>query len=376
MSKTKNISTISIAKPQIGDAEKQAVMEVLDSGQIVQGAKVEELEANFAAFQGVKHAVATSNGTTALTTALMASGVGPGDEVIMPSFSFIATATSVLSANATPVFVDVEPVTFCLDPAQLEDAITDKTKAIMPVHLYGHAANMPEIAAIAEKHGIAIIEDAAQAHGTQINDAGVGGWGAAAFSFYATKNMTTGEGGIVTTNDDDIAARARMVRNHGMNKQYYHEAVGFNFRMTNIVAAIGVEQLKNLPAWNAARQANAAYYNDHITTVRTPMTRDGFNHVFHQYTVLTPEGADRDAMVKQLNDNGIGARVYYPLPIHCQPVFYEPREPGNTCLCGHGLNCPHLPTSKALSLRVFSLPVHPALTQAERERVVAEVNAL
>lgn len=376
MSEAKDLSPIHIAKPLIGEAEKQAVMEVLDSGQLVQGAKVAEFENAFAHFQGVKHAIATTNGTTALTTALIAAGVEPGDEVIIPSFSFVATATSILSANATPVFVDVEDETFCINPDLIEAAITKKTRAIMPVHLYGHAANMPAIAAIAQKYNLAIIEDAAQAHGSKINGECVGGWGMAAFSFYATKNITTGEGGMVTTNNDELAYRARMVRNHGMDARYYHEIIGFNFRLTNLLAAIGLVQLEHLAEWNRSRIRNADYFSQHISSVRTPITRDGYHHVFHQYTVLASEGADRDAMIKKLNERGIGARVYYPLPIHCQPVFYQQRQPGDSCVCGHGLNCPLLTVTNDLAKRVFSLPVHPALSQEDLERIVYEVNVL
>jgi perosamine synthetase len=373
MSERRNIG---IASPFIGDEEKAAVMEVLDSGMLVQGAKVAELEEKFAAFCGVKHGIATTNGTTALTVALLAHGIGIGDEVIIPSFSFVATATSVLSAGATPVFVDVEPDTFSMDPALIEDAITERTKAIMPVHLYGHPAFMPEIKAIADKHNLAIVEDSAQAHGAALDGQPVGGWGMAAFSFYPSKNMTTGEGGMVTTNDDDLAAQARMMRNHGMSQQYLHEIVGFNFRMTNVLAAIGVVQMERLPDFNAKRIANATYLNEHLTSVRTPITREGARHVFHQYTVLVPEGADRDAAVKQLNDAGIGARVYYPLPIHCQPVFRKDRSAGDTCACGHGLACPHLPQTIALTKRVFSLPVHPNLSQEDLDYIVEHVNGL
>lgn len=367
MSDTQMQRTISIAQPLIGDAEKQAVMDVLDSGQLVQGAKVAEFEQAFAEFSGVKHAVATTNGTTALTVALLASGVEPGDEVIIPSFSFVATATSILSANAVPVFVDVDAETFCMNPDLIEAAITPKTRAIMPVHLYGHPANMPQIVAVAEKHGLAIVEDAAQAHGAKINGTCVGGWGMAAFSFYPSKNMTTGEGGMVTTNDDSLAASARMIRNHGMNQQYFHEVVGFNFRMTNVLAAIGVVQMRYLADWNAARNSNAMYLNANIHSVRTPITKEGCYHVFHQYTVLAPDGADRDAMVQQLNARGVGTRVYYPLPIHRQPVFSEQYTAELDA---------SLPVTNALTKRVFSLPVHPSLTQEELEYIVREVNAL
>lgn len=367
---------INIASPMIGEEEKQAVMEVLESGMLVQGAKVAEFEEKFASYCGVKHAIATTNGTTALTVALLSQGIGAGDEVIIPSFSFVATATSILSANAVPVFVDVEPETFCINPDLIEGAITERTKAIMPVHLYGHPASMQKIAGIAQKHNLVIVEDAAQAHGAKIDGQSVGGWGMAGFSFYPSKNMTTGEGGIVTTNDDDLAQMARMVRNHGMSQQYFHEVVGFNFRMTNVLAAIGVAQIERLPAWNEKRITNATYLNDHLTNVRTPVISPNHRHVFHQYTVLVPEGADRDYALKQLNEAGIGARVYYPLPIHCQPVFRKERPDGDSCACEHGLNCPHLPQTIALTKRVFSLPVHPALTQDDLDYIIEVVNNL
>ncbi len=369
--------TIHIASPFIGAEEKAAVMAVLDSGMLVQGEQVAQLEADFARFCGVQHGIATTNGTTALTVALMASGIGAGDEVIIPSFSFVATATSLLSVGAIPVFVDVEPETFCLDPTLIEAAITPKTKAIMPVHLYGHPAPMVEIAEIAAKHGLAIIEDAAQAHGAKLDGQSVGGWGMAAFSFYPSKNMTTGEGGIVTTNNAELAAKARMIRNHGMSQQYLHEVVGFNFRMTDLLAAIGVVQLTRLPEWNTRRIANATMLNQRLTTVRTPITRAGAEHVFHQYTVLVPEGADRDAAVKTLNEAGIGARVYYPLPIHRQPVFKDHVRVGQvTCTCNDDSDCPHLPQTNALTKRVFSLPVHPALTPEDLDAIVYHVNQL
>lgn len=357
--------TIPIAQPNIGEAEKQAVMEVLDSGQLVQGAKVAAFEEAFAGFLGVKHAVATTNGTTALTLALLTCGVGPEDEVIIPSFTFVATATSVLSVNAKPVFVDIEDQTFCMNPETIEAAITPHTKAIMPVHLYGHPANLVAIAKIAEKHGLRLIEDAAQAHGAAIHDRMVGGWDVAAFSFYPSKNMTTGEGGMLTTNNDDLARLARMIRNHGMSQQYFHEVIGFNLRMTNILAAIGLAQLGRLPAWNESRIANAAYLSERIKTVRPPVVAPGYRHVFHQYTVVAPEGADRDGMVKRLNDQGIGTRVYYPLPVHAQPVFKK-----------MGYGDLDLPVTSNLTQRVFSLPVHPGLSQADLEQIVAGVNSL
>lgn len=371
-----NKRTVGIAHPYIGEEEKQAVMAVLDSGQLVQGETVETFEQLFAEFCGAKHAIATTNGTTALTVALMASGIGLDDEVIIPSFTFVATATSVISVGAKPVYVDIEPDTFCIDPAKLEAVITEKTRAIMPVHLYGHPANIPAMQAIADKYNLVIIEDAAQAHGASLNGQYAGTLGdAAAFSFYPSKNMTTGEGGMVVTNDDELAQQARMARNHGMNTRYLHETLGLNYRMTNILAAIGVAQMDRIEAWNEKRIANAHYLNEHLTAVRTPITAENARHVFHQYTVLAPEGADRDAMVKTLNERGIGARIYYPLPVHCQPVF-RTETPGTTCACGHGLDCPELPVSNAMTRRVFSLPVHPFLSQDDLEYIVTHVNRL
>lgn len=373
----KSNRAIGIAHPYIGETEKQAVLDVLDSGQLVQGEQVAAFEEAFAEYCKAKHAIATTNGTTALTVALMALGIGRDDEVIVPSFTFIATATSVLSVGAVPVFVDIEPETFCIDPAALEAVITPRTRAIMPVHLYGHPADIGRIRTIAQRHNLYIIEDAAQAHGAAIEDRPAGTLGdAAAFSFYPSKNMTTGEGGMVVTNDDEVATRARMARNHGMNTRYFHEMIGLNYRMTNISAAIGIAQLDRLEGWNEKRIANATYLNQELKTVRTPITRAGCRHVFHQYTVLVDEGADRDAMVKTLNDQGIGARVYYPLPVHCQPVFRTDQK-GATCMCGHGLACPTtLPISNALTSRVFSLPVHPYLTQDDLEYIVHVVNTL
>lgn len=371
-----NIRNINIAHPYLGDEEKQAVMDVLDSGQLVQGKWVAEFEEKFAEYCGAKHAIAPTNGTTALTVPLMSAGVGRDDEVIIPAFTFIATATSVTSVGAVPVFVDIEPDTFCLDPTKIEASITAKTRAIMPVHLYGHPANISAIQAIAEKHDLVIIEDAAQAHGAALDNQRAGTLGTiAGFSFYPSKNMTTGEGGMVVTNEDNLASTARMVRNHGMNQRYFHEVLGLNFRMTNILAAIGSIQVDRVESWNEKRIANAHYLNDRLTAVRPPITANNARHVFHQYTVLAPEGADRDNMVKILNENGIGAHIYYSLPVKCQPVF-RTKTPGTACQCGHGLACQELPITNVMAKRIFSLPVHPFLTEADLAYIVEHVNAL
>jgi perosamine synthetase len=357
---------IGIAKPSIGEAEKQAVLAVLDSGQLVQGTYVAEFENRFAAYHGAKHGVATSNGTTALMASIMAHDIGVGDEVIIPAFTFFATASCVLSTGARPVFADIDPDTFCMSPQSAEALITEKTKAIMPVHLYGHPADMPAFEALCHKYNLILLEDAAQAHGAAIDERKIGTWGTASFSFYPTKNMTTTEGGMVLTNDDEIARRLRLIRNQGMNTQYYHEAVGYNYRMTNLCAAIGLVQLDRLPEWTTARIKHAAYFNAHLTSVKPPITMPGHTHVFHQYTVRVPEQCDRDEVVRRLNERGIGVRVYYPTPIYRQPVFQQMAGYQEISL---------LETDRAVK-QVFSLPVHPGLTDEEVDYIVKEVNTL
>jgi perosamine synthetase len=357
--------SISIASPTLGESEKRAVLAVLDSGHLVQGPQTEAFEAEFAAYHGARHGVAMNNGTAALIAALMAHRIGPGDEVIIPAFSFFATASAVLFTGAAPVFADIDPETYCLAANAAEAAITSRTAAIMPVHLYGLPADMPRFEAIASKRGLLLLEDAAQAHGAAIRGQNVGTWGTAAFSFYPSKNMTTGEGGMVLTNDSFIADRLRVIRNQGMSAQYRHELMGFNFRMTDMAAAIGRAQLEQLPEWTRQRQANAGEFTERLRSVATPCAPVGYSHVYHQYTVRTPTSQDRDAAVRRLNERGIGARVYYPSPIHHQPVMRE-----------LGLDKADLPETMRAVQVVFSLPVHPRLTQAERDIIVQEVNAL
>ncbi len=357
---------IPIARPYIGEEEKQAVLAVLDSGQLSQGPKVAEFERAFADFHGVKHGIATSNGTTALMAAMMAHSIGPGDEVIIPSFSFFATASCVLSVGAHPVFADIDPDTFCMSPESAEAAITPHTKAIMPVHLYGQPADMLRFEAICQKHGLILLEDAAQAHSASIGPRKVGTWGTASFSFFPTKNMMTTEGGMVLTNDDELARKLRMIRAQGMNQQYYHEIVGYNFRMTEVEAAIGLVQLGRLPQWTRQRIENAAYFNARLESVKTPSLSPDTTHVYHQYTVRVPVGADRDTVVKRLNERGIGVRVYYPIPIHRQPVIQQMNGSGSVSL----------PETEKATREVFSLPVHPALTDEEKAYIIQEVNAV
>jgi perosamine synthetase len=356
---------IPISKPYIGEAEKRAVMEVLDSGMLVQGSRAARLEEKFAAACGVKHAVATSSGTTALHLALLAHGVGPGDEVITPSFTFIASVNSILFCGAQPVMVDIQANSFNIDPSRVEAAVTPRTKAIMPVHLYGQTCDMDALQAIADRHGLAIIEDACQAVGARYQGRAAGSFGTGCFSLYATKNVMSGEGGMITTDNDELADRCRMLRNHGMQRRYYHDMLGYNFRTSDLHAAIGLAQIERLEEFTAKRRANAAYLNAHITSVITPQVQAGCEHVWHQYTVRVDGGRDRDAAVKQLNEAGVGTGIFYPVPAHKQAY-----------LIALGLDGVHLPVTEKLAQEVISLPVHPQLSQADLETIVSEVNKL
>ena len=353
---------ISISKPYIGDAEKNAVMEVLESGMLAQGPRTAKFEERFAQLCGVKHAIATSSGTTALHIGLLANGIGPGDEVITTSFTFIASVNSILFTGATPVFVDVDPETFNIDPVLVEKAITPRTKAILPVHLYGYVCDMDALQAIADKHGLKIIEDACQAVGASFKDKRAGSFGAGCFSLYATKNIMSGEGGMITTDDDAIAQQCRMLRNHGMQRRYYHDMLGYNFRMTDLCAAIGLAQIDRFDDFTAKRRANAEYLNANIVNAITPKVKDGYGHVWHQYTIRVK--GDRDAAVKKLADAGVGSGVFYPVPAHQQGYIIEK------------LGKVNLPVAEQLAGEVISLPVHPLLSQADLETIVAEVNKL
>ena len=355
---------IPVSKPFIGDEEKQAVLEVLDSGYVVQGPKTKALEESFAELCQTKHAVATSNGTTALHLAQLAHGIGPGDEVITTAFTFIATVNTILLTGATPIFVDIDEETFNIDPAQIEAAITPRTKAIMPVHLYGYMADMDAIQAIADKHNLAIIEDAAQAVGATYKGKVAGGIGTGCFSLYATKNVMSVEGGMITTNDGDVAEKARLLRSHGMKRRYYYDMLGFNFRMSDLHAAIGLTQMGRLADFNAKRKANAEYLQARLESVQVPTVRPEYGHVWHQFTVRINGGRDRDAAVEQLNQAGIGTGVFYPVPAHQHDYMRE------------RIGDISLPVTEKLSQEVFSLPVHPGLNQADLEKIVSEVNKL
>ncbi|MGH2428810.1 MAG: DegT/DnrJ/EryC1/StrS family aminotransferase, partial [Candidatus Limnocylindria bacterium] len=342
------------------EEEKQSVWEALASGSLAQGPKVREFEERFAAFVGVSHAVATSSGTTALHLALLAHEIGEGDEVITVPFTFIASANSILYTGARPVFVDIDEATYMIDVEQVESAITPRTRAIMPVSLYGQPADMPAIMEIADRHGLRVIEDAAQSHGAAVDGRQSGTWGIGAFSFYPTKNMTTGEGGILTTDDAALAERARLLREHGMKVRYHHDMVGYNFRMTDVHAAIGLAQLEKLPAYNRRRQAIAARYDAELTGVITPYVRPGTTHVYHQYTIRVPR---RDEFVERLTERGVGTGIYYPIPVHRQKPFVA-----------RGYGEQRYPVTDQLTEEVLSIPVHPSLSDEEVGTVVAAVN--
>lgn len=353
---------INIAKPMIGPEEKQAVLEVLDSGIIAQGPRVKAFEEAFAAMCGVEHAIATTSGTTALHTSLLAHGIGAGDEVVTSPFTFIASANSVLYVGGRPVFVDIDPQTFNIDPSLIEAAITAKTKAIMPVHLFGLSCNMDPILDIAARHHLIVIEDACQSHGASYKGKKAGSFGTGTFSLYPTKNITSAEGGMITTDDAKIAESCRVIRQHGMRRRYYHDELGFNFRMTDVHAAIGLAQLHKLEQFNRIRQENAKYLSEHLRGVSVPVIPEGYEHVFHQYTIRVP-GGRRDALLAYLGESEVGTGVYYPVPIHQQTFYVNELGYRQT-----------LPEAEKAAQEVLSLPVHPALTPTELNTIVQVVN--
>jgi dTDP-4-amino-4,6-dideoxygalactose transaminase len=344
------------AKPIIGDDERAAVDAVLASGQLAQGAEVASFEQEFSdVLLDGRAAVAVNSGTSGLHLGLLAAGIGPGDEVIVPSFTFAATANSVALTGATPVFADIEPKYFTLDPSFVESKITDKTAAIMPVHLYGHPFDVDAIGSLASKHGLKVFEDAAQAHGAAVNGRKVGTFGDfAMFSLYPTKNMTSGEGGMVSTGLADVERRLRLLRNQGMERQYENELVGFNARMTNIHAAIGRVQLTKVLGWTRTRQENAAFLDENIAGVTTPTVAPGCEHVYHQYTIRVDD--DRDGFAKALREEyNVGCGVYYPIPNNQLAPFRTQDD---------------LPVTDEAARTVLSL------SQNDLERIVAAVNAL
>ncbi len=352
---------IRIAKPILGKEEEEAVLEVLRSGHIAQGPKVKEFEEKFAEYCGVKHCVAVSSGTSALVTALMANGINSG-EVITSSFTFIASANSILACGARPVFTDIDEETYNMDIESLKEKINSKTKAIMPVHLFGYPCDMKAIMEIAEDKNLIVIEDSCQSHGAAINGKKVGSFGIGCFSFYPTKNMTTAEGGMISTNDEKINERARMIRHHGSREVYKHEILGYNFRMTDIEAAIGIEQLRKLDGFIEKRIKNAEYLSKNLENLKIPKVEKNYKHVYSVYTVKTEK--DRDKIVEGIKKEEIDAGVYYPLPVYKQKIYMD-----------LGYN-DKLKKVEEVCNRVFSLPVLPDLTKEELNKIVEVVNRL
>jgi len=353
---------IPAAKPQIGADERAAVDRVMCSGMLAQGPEVAAFEREFSEHFSLDRAcVAVNSGTSGLNLGLLAGGVRDGDEVIVPSFSFAATANAVALAGATPVFADIDPGSFCLSAASVEAVVTDRTVGIMPVHLYGHPADMFALRAVALQHGLQVFEDAAQAHGASLRGQPVGTFGSfAMFSLYPTKNMTSGEGGMVSVATPEIERMVRLYRNQGMERQYENEVVGFNNRMTDIHAAIGRVQLTKIDGWTKQRRDNANYLSANLDGVGLPAVGDDAVHVFHQYTIRVPH--DRDGFARALRDEyGIGSGVFYSTPIHRLAPY---RQKVN------------LPYTMSAAAECLSLPVHPSLSEGDLDRIIAAVNIL
>ena len=381
---------IKLAHPIIEEDEKRAVIEALESGQLAQGPRVVAFEHAFAAYTGTNHAVAVANGTAALHLALLAHGIGAGrsagfqlashpepptsnlqpptDQVIVPAFSFAASANTVLLAGARPVFVDARDNDFGIYVTAIEAAITPRTRAIIAVHLYGQMCDIDAVAAICRRHNLVLIEDAAQAVGASMRGRRAGSVGTGCFSFYATKNLTTGEGGMITTNDESVATRASVLRSQGEPTRYVTEELGYNYRMTEMAAALGHAQLPKLDARNDVRRANAARLNELLAgneLIVTARELPDRRHVWHQYTVRIPAGRDARARLQaSLRDRGIESATFYPTPIHRQPLYQR---------LGYG--DAEMPVAQRLADEALSLPVHPALSPADVEAIAAAVNS-
>ncbi|MDW8014380.1 MAG: DegT/DnrJ/EryC1/StrS family aminotransferase [Archaeoglobaceae archaeon] len=364
------IRKIPIAKPLIGEEEIKAVVDVLKSGILAQGKEVEAFEKEFAEYLGIKNAVAVCNGTAALDIALKALEIEPGDEVITTPFTFIASANAILFQGAKPVFADIDPKTYNLDVDEVVEKINRKTRAILVVHLYGQAAKVDELKEIAEDYKLFLIEDCAQAHGAEFKGKKVGTFGdVAVFSFYPTKNITTGEGGMVVTNNQELAKKCNIMRDHGQIEKYLHFELGYNFRMTNIAAAIGRVQLRKLDEWNEKRIRNANFLSNEIRKIkglRPPYVSSEVKHVFNQYVVKIEDSyITRSELIQKLGERGIGTAVHYPLPVHHQPLYRRLGYPEEIC-----------PNAIDASKKVLSLPVHPALSEEDLLYIVNSVREI
>ena len=358
---------IPVARPLVGEEEVEAVARVMRSGMLAQGSVVTEFESRFAEYCGSRHAIGVNSGTAALHAALLAAGVGPGDSVVVPAFTFFATASAVSMCGATPLFADVDPRTFNIDPESVEDLIRPDTRAVIGVHLFGQPFDIGAVREVCEDRDLVLIEDAAQAHGAEYHGKRAGSLAdIGCFSFYPTKNMTTGEGGMVTTDDDLLAEKVRLLINHGQSKKYLHTVIGYNYRMTNIDAAIGLVQTGRVEGFNERRRENARYLDRHLagSGLVTPHVAPGVRHVYHQYVVKVPSGypLSRDAFMSALSEQGIGTAVHYPIPVNRQPVYQ-----------GENASCP---VAGDLAASVVSLPVHPSVTDEELAYICEAVREL
>lgn len=358
------IRTIPIARVQLDEGEIRAVERVLRSGQLRAGPVVQDFEARFARAVGTRFAVAVSSGTAALELAYRAF-LEPGDEIIVPDFTFVATASMALAVGARPVFADVDPVTYTLNPADVARRLTPRTRALAPVHLYGHPADINRLRRLAREHRLRIVWDAAQAHGAVYHGRDVGAFpDVVCYSFYPSKNLTTAEGGMLTTSDAALAAELRLARSHGEASRYYHTRLGFNYRMTDVAAALGREQLRKLPAFLRARRRHAAILARGLASIpglELPQSAFGVRHAFNLFTVrVNPEvlGSTRDELQKTLAACGIEAAVHYPRALHQQPLFSNSGTDRD------------FPVSSLLAKTVLSLPVHPALSQRDLQRII------
>ncbi|MBN2881011.1 DegT/DnrJ/EryC1/StrS family aminotransferase [Candidatus Woesearchaeota archaeon] len=354
---------IPIAKPEITDAEKNAVMQVLNSGMLAQGPKVKEFEEQFEKMTG-HHAIAVTNGTTALHTILTCLGIKEGDEVLTVPFTFAASANSIKMCGATPVFVDIDS-NYLMDVSKIEEKITSKTKAILPVNLYGQCADYDRIQEIADKHNLVVIEDAAQSIGATYKGRVSGSLAdGAAFSLYATKNIMSGEGGMVTCKDEIVSKECKQFRHHGQGERYEYVALGYNYRMTDLHAAIAVEQMKRLNEISSKRQHNAELYNELLKDVKgivTPKVVDGNTHVYHQYAILVTDEypLNRDELAAFLNENEVGTGIHYPKPLHLHKAFED-----------LGYVNGDFPMSENVAKKILSLPVHPLVFDEDIVKIV------
>lgn len=361
------MNKIPVAQPFIDQEETLEVINVLNSGMLAMGAKVKEFEQEFSHYLNAKHAVAVSNGTVALWLSLKAMGIKEDDEVITTPFSFIATANSILFCGAKPVFADIDERTYNIDPSNVQEKITSNTKAVMGVHLFGQPFDIKALNDICGDHNLSLIEDAAQAHGAEFNGSKVGTTGVGCFSFYPTKNMTTGEGGMITVNNTNLDSRLRLMRNHGDEGKYNHTMLGYNSRMTDIQAAMGVEQLKKLDSMNATRIKNAQYYDKNINVegITKPHVDNNVKHVYHQYVLRVEDDfpMSREEFMQYLSSKGVGSAVHYPKTIYMQPIYQQMGYQQGTC-----------PVAEEMARKVVSIPVHPRVTEEELEYVVNVIN--